>query len=134
MGTLRLAPASVEDYRRLAESRLPRQLFDYIDGGSVDERALTLNQQDFAKWQLRQRVLRDVSAVDTSVDVAGTRASMPVVMAPVGLAGLMRQRGEVQAARAAESAGVPFCLSTVGLCSLEEVRGPRRRPSGSSST
>jgi len=128
MGTLRLAPASVEDYRRLAESRLPRQLFDYIDGGSVDERALTLNQQDFAKWQLRQRVLRDVSAVDTSVDVAGTRASMPVVMAPVGLAGLMRQRGEVQAARAAESAGVPFCLSTVGLCSLEEVRAATKAP------
>ncbi len=128
MGTLRLAPASVEDYRRLAESRLPRQLFDYIDGGSVDERALTLNQQDFAKWQLRQRVLRDVSAVDTSVEIAGTRASMPVVMAPVGLAGLMRQRGEVQAARAAESAGVPFCLSTVGLCSLEEVRAATKAP------
>src|SRR5688572_2164961 len=128
MGTLRLAPASVEDYRRLAESRLPRQLFDYIDGGSVDERALTLNQQDFAKFQLRQRVLRDVSAVDTTVEIAGTRASMPVVMAPVGLAGLMRQRGEVQAARAAESAGVPFCLSTVGLCSLEEVRAATMAP------
>ena len=128
MGTLRLAPASVDDYRRLAESRLPRQLFDYIDGGSVDERALMLNQQDFARFQLRQRVLRDVSAVDTSTTIAGTRASMPVVMAPVGLAGLMRRRGEVQAARAAEAAGVPFCLSTVGLCSLEEVRAATRAP------
>ena len=128
MGTLRLAPASVEDYRRLAESRLPRPLFDYIDGGSVDERALMLNQADFAKFQLRQRVLRDVSAVDTSTSIAGTRASMPVVMAPVGLAGLMRRRGEVQAARAAEAAGVPFCLSTVGLCSLEEVRAATKAP------
>lgn len=122
MGTLRLAPATVADYRRLAESRLPRQLFDYIDGGAVDERTLAANRADFARYLLRQRVLRDVSTVDTAVDLAGQRVSMPVVLAPVGLAGLMRRRGETQAARAAEAAGVPFCLSTVGLCSLEEVR------------
>jgi L-lactate dehydrogenase (cytochrome) len=128
MGTLRLAPASVEDYRRLAEARLPRQLFDYIDGGAVDERTMASNRDDFARFQLRQRVLRDVSGIDTSADIAGARASMPVVLAPVGLAGLMRRRGEVQAARAAESAGVPFCLSTVGLCSLEEVRAATAAP------
>jgi L-lactate dehydrogenase (cytochrome) len=121
-GTLRLTPANVEDYRRLAESRLPRQLFDYIDGGAVDERTMAANREDFARYQLRQRVLRDVSGIDTSTDIAGSRASMPVVLAPVGLAGLMRRRGEVQAARAAAASGVPFCLSTVGLCSLEEVR------------
>ena len=128
MGTLRLAPATVEDYRRLAESRLPRQLFDYIDGGAVDERTLAANRTDFATVRLRQRVLRDVSNVDTGAEIAGRRASMPVVLAPVGLAGLMRRRGEVQAARAAEAAGVPFCLSTVGLCSLEEVRAATRAP------
>lgn len=128
MGTLRLAPATVEDYRRLAESRLPRQLFDYIDGGAVDERTLAANRSDFAKFQLRQRVLRDVSTVDTGTDIAGGRATMPVVLAPVGLAGLMRRRGEVQAARAAEATGVPFCLSTVGLCSLEEVRAATKAP------
>jgi L-lactate dehydrogenase (cytochrome) len=121
-GTLRLTPANVEDYRRLAESRLPRQLFDYIDGGAVDERTMAANREDFARYQLRQRVLRDVSGIDTSADIAGSKASMPIVLAPVGLAGLMRRRGEVQAARAAAASGVPFCLSTVGLCSLEEVR------------
>ncbi|HEX6317013.1 MAG TPA: L-lactate dehydrogenase [Gemmatimonadaceae bacterium] len=128
MGTLTLAPANVADYRRLAESRLPRQLFDYIDGGAVDERTLAANCSDFARFQLRQRVLRDVSGVDTSVEVAGRPAAMPVVLAPVGLAGLMRRRGEVQAARAAAAANVPFCLSTVGLCSLEEVRAASPAP------
>jgi L-lactate dehydrogenase (cytochrome) len=128
MGTLTLVPANVADYRRLAESRLPRQLFDYIDGGAVDERTLAANGNDFARFQLRQRVLRDVSGVDTSVEIAGRQATMPVVLAPVGLAGLMRKRGEVQAVRAAVSAGIPFCLSTVGLCSLEEVRAATPAP------
>jgi L-lactate dehydrogenase (cytochrome) len=128
MGTLRLAPATVSDYRRLAESRLPRQLFDYIDGGAVDERTLAANREDLARLRLRQRVLRDVSRTDTGVEIAGRATAMPVVLAPVGLAGLMRRRGEVQAARAAEAAGVPFCLSTVGLCSLEEVRAATTAP------
>ncbi len=122
MGTLRLAPATVSDYRRIAEARLPRQLFDYIDGGAGDERTLVANRADFARFHLRQRVLRDVSNVSTDAEIAGQPVSMPVVLAPVGLAGLMRRRGEVQAARAAEAIRVPFCLSTVGLCSLEEVR------------
>ena len=128
MGTLRLAPATVSDYRRLAERRLPRQLFDYIDGGAVEERTLSANHSDFARFHLRQRVLRDVSSVDTSVTLFGSRAAMPVALAPVGLAGLMRRRGEVQAARAAEAVGLPFCLSTVGLCSLEEVRAATQAP------
>ena len=126
MGTLRLVPATVSDYRRLAEARLPRQLFDYIDGGAVEERTLAANRADFACIQLRQRVLRDVSSVRTETRIAGRPASMPIVLAPVGLAGLMRKRGEVQAVRAAEAVGVPFCLSTVGLCSLEEVRAATR--------
>lgn len=128
MGTLQLAPATVSDYRRLAEARLPRQLFDYIDGGAVDERTLAANREDFARVQLRQRVLRDVSTVTTAVEIAGRHAAMPVVLAPVGLAGLMRRRGEVQAARAAAALGVPFCLSTVGVCSLEEVRAATNAP------
>jgi L-lactate dehydrogenase (cytochrome) len=128
MGTLRLAPATVSDYRRLAESRLPRQLFDYIDGGAVDERTLASNREDLARLRLRQRVLRDVSRTSTSAEIAGRATTMPVVLAPVGLAGLMRRRGEVQAARAAEAAGVPFCLSTVGLCSLEDVRAATKAP------
>jgi L-lactate dehydrogenase (cytochrome) len=128
MGTLQLTPATVSDYRRLAESRLPRQLFDYIDGGAVDERTLAANREDLARLRLRQRVLRDVSRVETTTEIAGQAVTMPVVLAPVGLAGLMRRRGEVQAARAAEAAGIPFTLSTVGLCSLEEVRAATKAP------
>lgn len=128
MGTLRLVPATVSDYRRLAEARLPRQLFDYIDGGAVDERTLAANRADFARFYLRQRVLRDVSSVSTDVELFGQPVSMPLALAPVGLAGLFRRRGETQAVRAAEAAGVPFCLSTVGLCSLEEVRAASTKP------
>ena len=128
MGTLRLVPATVDDYRRMAEARLPRQLFDYIDGGAVDERTLAANRADFGRFNLRQRVLRDVSSVRTEAELFGQPASMPVALAPVGLAGLFRRRGETQAVRAAEAAGVPFCLSTVGLCSLEEVRAASTKP------
>ena len=128
MGTLRLTPASVSDYRALAESRLPRMLFDYIDGGSYDEVTLAANRSDFHAVQLRQRVMRDVSNVDTSTRILGHDVSLPVVLGPVGLAGMMARRGEVQAVRAAEAAGVPFCLSTVGLCSLEEVRAGSTKP------
>jgi L-lactate dehydrogenase (cytochrome) len=128
MGTLRLIPASVSDYQRLAEARLPRQLFDYIDGGAVDERTLVANHADFDRLFLRQRVLRDVSSVGTGTELFGEPVSMPVALAPVGLAGLFRRRGETQAVRAAEAAGVPFCLSTVGLCSLEEVRAASTKP------
>ena len=84
MGTLRLAPATVSDYRRLAESRLPRQLFDYIDGGAVDERTLAANREDLARLRLRQRVLRDVSQVETAAEIAGHTAAMPVAFAPRG--------------------------------------------------
>jgi L-lactate dehydrogenase (cytochrome) len=128
MGTLWLVPANVSDYRRLAEARLPRQLFDYIDGGAVDERTLTANRGDFARFQLRQRVLRDVSNVHTDTELFGRAAAMPVALAPVGLAGLFRRRGEAHAVKAAEAAGVPFTLSTVGLCSLEEVRAASTKP------
>lgn len=83
MGTLQLAPATVSDYRRLAEARLPRQLFDYIDGGAVDERTLAANREDFAHVQLRQRVLRDVSTVSTAVEIAGRRAAMQIGRAHV---------------------------------------------------
>lgn len=125
---MRLAPASVADYRSLAEARLPRLLFDYIDGGACDEVTLAANRADFHRVSLRQRVLRDVSSVETATHIAGEAAAMPVVLAPVGLAGMMARRGEAQAVRAAEAAGVPFCLSTVGLCSLEEVRAASARP------
>lgn len=113
--------ASASDYRALARARLPHFLFEYVDGGSYDEVTLARNIADLRSVSLRQRVLADVSSIDTSADLFGQRWAMPVGLGPVGLAGLYARRGEVQAARAAAKAAVPFALSTVGACSLEEV-------------
>jgi L-lactate dehydrogenase (cytochrome) len=116
-----MVAACISDYRELARRRLPQLLFDYIDGGAYAERTLARNVADFADVLLRQRVMRDVSAIDLSTELFGQACAMPVALSPVGLAGMYRRRGEVQAARAAASAGVPFCLSTMSLCALDEV-------------
>src|SRR3990167_4100467 len=121
-------PATSDDYRRLAERRLPRFLFDYIDGGANDEQTLTANHRDFQSLRLRQRVLRDVRQVDTRCALFGQAARMPLALAPLGLAGLYGRRGEAQAARAASTAGVPFSLSTVGICALAEVHAASAQP------
>jgi L-lactate dehydrogenase (cytochrome) len=113
--------ASITDYRELARRRLPRFLFDYIDGGSYAETTLGRNISDLRDVALRQRVLRDVSDIDLSTTLFGQKQSLPVALAPVGLAGMNARRGEVQAARAAAAFGVPFTLSTVGACSIGEV-------------
>src|SRR5881227_1314573 len=113
--------ASVSDYRALAKARLPHFLFEYLDGGSYDEVTLRRNIADLQAIALKQRVLRDVSAIDLSTELFGQKWSMPVGLGPVGLSGLYARRGEVQAARAAAAADVPFTLSTVGACSLREV-------------
>jgi L-lactate dehydrogenase (cytochrome) len=120
--------ASISDYRELARRRLPRFLFEYIDGGAYDEVTLGRNVEDLRRIALRQRVLCDVSAVDLSTTLFGERMALPVGLAPIGLAGMNARRGEVQAARAAEAAGVPFCLSTVSACSLAEVREGVKAP------
>lgn len=121
-------PATALDYRRLAQRRLPRFLFDYIDGGAGDERTLAANVADFAAVRLRQRVLVNVDAVDTSATLAGEACAMPLALAPVGMAGIMARRGEAQAVRAANAAGVPFTLSTVGICPLAEVQAASGAP------
>jgi L-lactate dehydrogenase (cytochrome) len=113
--------ASVSDYRALARARLPHFLFEYLDGGSYDEVTLRRNVDDLRSIALRQRVLRDVSRIDLSTSLFGKEWAMPVGLGPVGLAGMYARRGEVQAARAATAAGVPFALSTVSGCSLREV-------------
>jgi L-lactate dehydrogenase (cytochrome) len=113
--------ASVSDYRALAKAQLPHFLFEYLDGGSYDEETLRHNVADLRSIALRQRVLRDVSAIDLTAELFGRRWKMPVGLGPVGLAGLYARRGEVQAARAAAAANVPFTLSTMGGCSLGEV-------------
>ena len=116
-----VTPITANDYRHLAEKRLPGFLFDYIDGGSNDEVTLAANMADFRKLCLKQQVMRDVSHVDTTTTLSGQAASMPLALAPVGMAGMMAKRGETLAAAAAEAAGIPFTTSTVGICSLEEV-------------
>jgi L-lactate dehydrogenase (cytochrome) len=113
--------ASVGDYRALAKARLPHFLFEYLDGGSYDEVTLRRNVEDLRAIALRQRVLRDVSSIDLSTELFCQRWSMPVGLGPVGLAGMNARRGEVQAARAAATAGVPFALSTLSACSIREV-------------
>src|SRR5438045_6749249 len=113
--------ASVSDYRARAKARLPHFLFEYLDGGSYDEVTLRRNIADLQGVALKQRVLRDVSAIDLSTELFGQKWSMPVGLGPVGLAGLYARRGEVQAARAAAAANVPMALSTVSGCSLREV-------------
>lgn len=113
--------ASVSDYRELARRRLPKMFFEYIDGGSYAEVTLGRNVADLEAIALRQRVMRDMTNLDMSVELFGQKLSMPVGLAPVGMAGMYGRRGEVQASAAAAKAGVPFCLSTVGVCSVEEV-------------
>lgn len=116
-----MKPASILDYRAISKRRVPRFLFDYTDGGSYAEATLAANVADLAAIHLDQRVLVDVSRIDTRVKLLGQRLAMPVILAPVGLGGLHARRGEVQAWRAAQAAGVAMALSTVSVCSLAEV-------------
>jgi L-lactate dehydrogenase (cytochrome) len=113
--------ANVADYRELARRRIPKVLFDYVDGGSYSEATLRNNVADFEKVQLRQRVLVDVSSISLKTQVLGQELDMPMVLSPVGMAGMYARRGEVQAARAACKAGVPLCLSTMSICDVAEV-------------
>ncbi len=125
---MNIAPASVRDYRERARRRLPRQLFDYIDGGAYEETTMLANVEDLASLQLRQRILRDVSDRLLETTVLGEDLAMPVVLAPVGLAGMFATRAEVQAVKAAQSAGIQFVESTVSICSVEEVAAAASRP------
>lgn len=128
MNTLNLVPASYADYRREAERRLPTQLFHYVDGGAYAEHTLGRNVEDFEKLQLKQRVMHDVSRVDPSDSIFGYEMTIPAALAPIGLGGMMARRGEVQAKRAADAFGIPFTLSTVSICSLEEVAAVSDKP------
>ena len=123
-----LVPASVSDYRTLAKKRLPRMIFDYIDGGAFEEETLRANTADLQKLALKQKVLHDVSKLDTSTEIFGQKLSMPVITAPIGLAGMMARRAETQGVRAAHKAGLQFTLSTVGICSIEEVKRATAKP------
>lgn len=114
-------PVTAEDYRALARRRLPRFLFDYVDGGAGAEQTLASNVSDWSRLHLRQRVLVDVDGVDTTAELLGERCALPLALAPVGFAGMAARRGEAQAARAARALQIPFTLSTVGICGYDEV-------------
>jgi L-lactate dehydrogenase (cytochrome) len=119
---------SIADLRELAQRRIPRSIFEYLDRGSYDELTLQRNRSDFDALQLRQRVLIDVARQSTATSVLGAAASMPLAIGPTGMAGLVHRDGEILAAQAAESFGIPFCLSTVSICSIEDVREASAAP------
>ncbi|WP_347091821.1 FMN-dependent L-lactate dehydrogenase LldD [Sphingomonas parapaucimobilis] len=114
--------SATTDYREAARRRLPPFLFHYIDGGAYAEHTLRRNVADLSDVALRQRVLRDVADIDLGTTLFGQSLEMPVVLAPVGLTGMYARRGEVQAARAAAQKRVPFTLSTVSVCAIDEVQ------------
>ncbi|QIC67744.1 FMN-dependent L-lactate dehydrogenase LldD [Acinetobacter schindleri] len=120
--------SSAHDYREAARRRLPPFLFHYIDGGAYAEYTLKRNVEDLSKVALRQRVLNDMSALNLETKLFDETLSMPVALSPVGLTGMYARRGEVQAAVAADQKGIPFTLSTVSVCPIEEVAPAIQRP------
>jgi L-lactate dehydrogenase (cytochrome) len=119
---------SYEDLRACARRRLPRALFDYADGGAGDELTLERNRIDLNRMTFRQRVMVDVSHVSLATTLAGCASELPVAIAPTGMAGWFRRDGEILGARAAQASGVPFCLSTMSVCSIEDVQAAVRAP------
>ena len=118
----------IEDLRVLHERRTPRMFYDYVDSGSWTEGTYRDNTAAFAKLKLKQRVLVDMAGRDISVPMLGRKAAMPAALAPVGLTGMQWANGEIHAARAAEKFGLPFCLSTMSICSIEDVADAVSQP------
>jgi len=114
-------PATAADLREAARRRLPRFIFDYVDGGSFDEVTLRRNRTALEAVTMRQRVLADVSDMDLTTTLFGEKLAMPLMLAPVGMGGMLSRRGETKAARAAATHGVPLILSTTSVCPIEEV-------------
>jgi L-lactate dehydrogenase (cytochrome) len=118
----------IEDMRLLARRRVPKMFFEYADRGSYAEETLRINRTDLARIKLRQRVLVDVAERDLATTIVGKPASLPIALAPVGLCGMQWGDGEILACRAAQAAGVPFCLSTMSICSIEDVAAAVEAP------
>ena len=119
---------SIDDFRRLAQRRIPKAIFDYADGGSYDERTIRRNAADLDAMTFRQRVMVDVSKISLATTLLGSPVSMPLAIGPTGLAGLFHADGEILGARAAAACGIPFCLSTMSICSIEDVRAATKEP------
>jgi L-lactate dehydrogenase (cytochrome) len=118
----------IDDLRQLARRRVPRAFFDYADRGSYSEQTLRANRDDLLRLKLRQRVLVDVSARDLSTTIVGEPAPLPLSLAPIGLCGMQHGDGEILSARAAQAAGIPFTLSTMSICSIEDVAAAVDKP------
>jgi L-lactate dehydrogenase (cytochrome) len=118
----------IEDMRLLARRRVPRMFFDYADRGSYAEETLRHNRSDLERIKLRQRVLVDVARRDLTTTIAGEPAALPIALAPIGLCGMQWGDGEILACRAAQAAGIPFCLSTMSICAIEDVAAAVERP------
>jgi L-lactate dehydrogenase (cytochrome) len=112
---------SIADLRELARRRIPRAIFEYADRGSYDELTLERNRRDLRAIEFRQRVMRDLSTLSVASSMVGQPVSMPLAIAPTGLTGLFHGDGEIHGARAAQAFGIPFCLSTMSICSIEDV-------------
>lgn len=119
---------SIDDFRQLAKRKIPRAIFDYADGGSYDERTMRRNAADLDAMSFRQRVMVDVSQISLATTLLGSPVSMPLAIGPTGLAGLFHADGEILGARAAAACGIPFCLSTMSICSIEDVREATKTP------
>jgi L-lactate dehydrogenase (cytochrome) len=119
---------NIHDLRRAARRRLPRFLFDYVDGAAYDEKTMRWNEEAYDRVRFRHRVLNDMSERRLGTSVLGAEQALPLVLAPTGFAGLLWPSGETAAARAAEAAGIPFCLSTASICSIEDVRAATKAP------
>lgn len=119
---------NIDDLREAARRRLPRMMFEFMDGGAQDEITLRANREDFRKWRFLPRMLTDVSKRDQSVTLFGQRYESPLIIAPTGLAGVFRRRGELAGARAADKLGVGYCLSTMATCTIEEITQATAQP------
>ena len=118
----------IEDLRLLARRRVPRAFFDYVEAGSYSQETLRANRADLEQIKLRQRVMVDVSSRDTSTTMLGERVSLPLALGPVAMTGLQHGNGEILACRAAHAAGIPFTMSTLSICSIEDVAAAVDKP------
>jgi L-lactate dehydrogenase (cytochrome) len=118
----------IEDLREAASRKVPRAFFDFVEGGSYTEQTLQANSADFERIKLRQRVLIDVANRSMRSTILGEPVSLPLALAPVGLCGMLHGDGEIFACRAAQAAGIPFCLSTMSVCSIEDVAAAVKEP------
>lgn len=122
------APLTIAELKQVARRRVPKMFFDYVDVGSYTESTYRENEADFVKIKFRQRVLVDISDRSLATTMVGEKVSMPVALAPTGMTGMQHADGEILAAQAAEAFGVPFTLSTMSICSIEDVAAARTKP------